>query len=67
MCIDTRVRKSQMKKILILEDKKENIDALTGIITEMDEDIKLYPTSRTEDAYQTALEKNIDVFLVDIV
>lgn len=56
-----------MKKILILEDKKENIDALTGIITEMDEDIKLYPTSRTEDAYQTALEKNIDVFLVDIV
>lgn len=31
------------------------------------EDIKLYPTSRTEDAYQTALEKNIDVFLVDIV
>lgn len=62
MCIDTRVRKSQMKKILILEDKKENIDALTGIITEMDEDIKLYLTSRTEDAYQTALEKNIDVF-----
>lgn len=51
-----------MKKILILEDKKENIDALTGIITEMDEDIKLYLTSRTEDAYQTALEKNIDVF-----
>lgn len=56
-----------MKKILILEDKKENIDALTGIITEMDEDIELYPNSRTEDAYQTALEKNIDVFLVDIV
>lgn len=54
-----------MKKILILEDKKENIDALVGLLQGMD--LEIYDATETATAYQIAMERNIDVFLLDIV
>lgn len=56
-----------MKKILILEDKKENMDALVGLIREMDLELEIYDTFETGSAYRIAMERNIDVFLLDIV
>lgn len=56
-----------MKKVLILEDKRENIVALTSMIEQMPQDIKIYATTQAAQAYQIAMEKNVDVFLLDIV
>lgn len=56
-----------MKKILILEDKKENIGTLVKIIEDMGKEIEIYETNETGKAYQIALERNIDIFLLDIV
>lgn len=56
-----------MKKVLILEDKKENIGCLVNIIRDMGKEIEIYETTETGKAYQIALEKNVDVFLLDIV
>lgn len=56
-----------MKKVLILEDKKENIGYLVNIIRDMGKEIEIYETTETGKAYQIALEKNVDVFLLDIV
>lgn len=53
-----------MKKVLILEDKKENIGCLVNIIRDMGKEIEIYETTETGKAYQIALEKNVDVFLL---
>lgn len=56
-----------MKRFLILEDKKESVNSLTNIIQNMGKEIEIYETSETGKAYQIALERNIDVFLLDII
>lgn len=56
-----------MKKVLILEDKKENIECLVNMIQDMGKKIEIYQTTEIGKAYQIALEKNVDVFLLDIV
>lgn len=56
-----------MKKILILEDKEENVRYLMKVIEDMGKEIEIYETTQTGKAYEIALEKNIDVFLLDIV
>ena len=57
----------QMKKVLILEDKKENLSLLVNIIQGMQKEIEVYQTTQAGEAYQIALEKTVDVFLLDIV
>lgn len=56
-----------MKKVLILEDQKDTRDALTKIVKEVDDRAIVYALSSVEDAYYIALEKTIDLFLVDII
>ena len=56
-----------MKKILILEDKEENRNSLIKIIQSMETEIEIYETGETSKAYQIALERNIDIFLIDII
>lgn len=56
-----------MKKVLILEDKKESISSLVKMIQDMGKEIEIYEANETGKAYQIALERNIDVFLLDII
>ena len=56
-----------MKRILILEDKKESISSLVNMIQNMGKEIQIYDTSEIGKAYQIAMERNIDVFLLDII
>ena len=54
-----------MKKILILEDKEENRNSLKKIIQSMEKEIEIYEADESGKAYQTALERTIDIFLID--
>ena len=56
-----------MKRILILEDKKESSSSLVNMIQNMGKEIQIYDTSEIGKAYQIAMERNIDVFLLDII
>lgn len=56
-----------MKKILILEDKKESIDVIESIIKSKNKDVEIYKSAKTAEAYEIALEKNVDLFILDII
>lgn len=56
-----------MKKILILEDNPVALQHLTGIIKELDVRHEVYFFVNLKDAYQCAMERIIDLFLVDII
>lgn len=56
-----------MKKILILEDHPASIEHITNIILDMDIKSTIYPFRNTQNAYQCAMEKTIDLFLIDII
>lgn len=56
-----------MKKILILEDNPAALEYLTNIVADMDTKNVIYAFHNTKDAYQCALERTIDLFLVDII
>ncbi len=56
-----------MKKILILEDNLAALEHLAGIVRELDTRNALYTFTNIKDAYQCAMERTIDLFLVDII
>lgn len=56
-----------LKKILILEDNSAALEHLTGIIKELDVRHEVYSFVNLKDAYQCAMERIIDLFLVDII
>lgn len=56
-----------MKKVLILEDQKDTRDALTKIVKEIDDNAIVYALSSEKEAYYIAMEKTIDLFLIDII
>ena len=56
-----------MKKILILEDNLSAQKHLIRIVEELDIKCKVYIFGNVTDAYQCALEKDIDLFLIDII
>ncbi len=56
-----------MKKVLILEDKKEIRSLLANAVREVEEDVDVYEASDEKDASDIALKKTIDLFLVDLI
>lgn len=56
-----------MKKILILEDNLAALEHLAGIVRELDTRNALFTFTNIKDAYQCAMERIIDLFLVDII
>lgn len=56
-----------MKKILILEDNKVTMEHLASLINELEIESSLFQCDNIKDAYQYALERDIDLFVVDII
>lgn len=56
-----------MKKILILEDNLAAQRHLASIVGEIDGEKEVYAFDNTKDAYQCAMEKTVDLFLIDII
>ncbi|MDE7268296.1 MAG: LytTR family DNA-binding domain-containing protein [Lachnospiraceae bacterium] len=56
-----------MKKILVLEDNHGILDQLTDIVREIDIKNTVYPFDNVKDAYQCAMEKVINLFIIDII
>ncbi|MCM1187430.1 MAG: LytTR family DNA-binding domain-containing protein [Lachnoclostridium sp.] len=56
-----------MKKILVLEDNPTTLMNLTQIVQNVDVKNIVYPFHDLKDAYQCAMEKEINLFIVDII
>ena len=56
-----------LKKILILEDNRAALEHLAGIVREVNTKNVVYSFDNIKDAYQCAMERTIDLFLVDII
>lgn len=56
-----------MKKILILDDNPVTLAHLANIIQEVDTKNVIYSWDNVKDAYQCAMEKTIDLFVIDII
>lgn len=56
-----------MRKILVLEDNLAALEHLAGIIREVDMKNTVYCFADIKSAYQCAMEKTIDLFLIDII
>ena len=55
------------KNILIIEDQKKQTDILEKIVQSIDANIRIYVAVNVAEAYKTAMEVTIDVFLIDII
>lgn len=56
-----------MKKILILEDNLTTLKNLTKIVRDLDERNAVFSFCELKDAYQCAMDRVIDLFIVDII
>jgi len=56
-----------LKKILILEDNPVALEHLETLVREVDARNDIYAFDNIKDAYQCAMEKTIDLFLIDII
>lgn len=56
-----------MKKVLILEDKMHEVEALRQLILKQEPEATIYTPSGLPEAYACMMEHNISLFLVDIV
>ena len=56
-----------MKKILVLEDNPAMLEHLQNIVEEVDPNNVVYAFTNTKDAYQCAIERTIDLFIIDII
>lgn len=56
-----------MKKILILEDNPVALEHLSNIVCDLRTKSVVYGFSDTRDAYQCAMDRTIDLFLIDII
>lgn len=56
-----------MKKVLILEDNSAMLTHLSNIVRELDTKVTVFSFDNVKDAYQCALERAIDLFIVDII
>lgn len=56
-----------MKNILILEDNKQILKALTGAAKEVTRNVSVFPAQTLQEAYMSAFTTTIDLFLLDIV
>ena len=56
-----------MKEVLILEDKSETRKVLAGLVKEVRSDAVIYEAADEKTAYDIAMKRTIDLFLVDII
>ncbi len=56
-----------MKKILILEDNLTTLTNLSHIVQDISAKNVVYPFHKIKDAYQCAMDRVIDLFIVDII
>lgn len=56
-----------MKKILVLEDNPMTLEYIASLIQEIDIKNTIFMCSNIKDAYQHALEKDIDLFIIDVI
>lgn len=56
-----------MRKILILEDNLAAREHLVRIVGEVDGEKEVYFFNDIKDAYRCAMERTIDLFLLDII
>lgn len=56
-----------MKKVLVLEDNQAILERLTDIVQGIDIKNVVYSFDNVKDAYQCAIEKAINLFVVDII
>ena len=56
-----------MKKIIVLEDNSVTMEYITSLIQEIDFKNMIFACSDVKDAYQYVLEKDIDLFIIDII
>lgn len=56
-----------MKRIFILEDNIAARGHLAGIVGKIEGENEVYSFDNTKDAYQCAMEKTVDLFLIDII
>lgn len=56
-----------MKKILIIEDDKTEVEALINVIKRVNSDSKIMTADNIGNAFQYAVEHNISLFIVDII
>ena len=56
-----------VKNVLVVEDNKRSANLIEKIITSIDSSIVVYMAENSETAYKYAMEKEIDVFIVDII
>lgn len=55
------------KNVLVVEDNVRSANLIKKIITSIDSSIKVYVAENSEAAYKYAMEKYIDVFILDII
>lgn len=60
-------RGSILKKILILEDNMATMKYISSLLQDIDISNKVYECTNTKDAYQHAIERDIDLFITDII
>ena len=56
-----------MKKILVLEDNSATLEYLVALLKEVEIKNDILACTNIKDAYQYALEKDIDLFIIDII
>lgn len=56
-----------MKKVLILDDQTATLKYLSMIVEDLETKCEVVPFDNVKDAYQCALEKKIDLFVIDII
>lgn len=56
-----------MKNVLVLEDDMEMLNLIEKLIGEIRGSFHVYKVSSVAEAYRTAIEKNISLFVVDIM
>lgn len=56
-----------MKNVLVLEDDHATLEAIEKLIHEIEENVLVYKIATLPEAYQTAVEHDINLFIVDIM
>lgn len=56
-----------MKKILVLEDNPVTLSYITSLTQEIDVKNTIFACSDVKDVYQYVLERDIDLFIIDII
>lgn len=55
------------RSVLIVEDNSVQLEMLKKLVSEVSADARVYTAGDIRTAYQTLIEKTVDVFLVDII